>query len=146
VRNRLLLLVALVALVSCTVKLDRTPVLRYSPFLMWQYALTRCTPEYPTASSLRGASGLVVVSLTLSSEGRPSNSEVLQAPDAETGAAGRSCAQAWSMKADDGHKGLRRGKLFFYFLRSPTNEYRVYVANDRTQWEQLRQAIEESRK
>lgn len=112
-------------LLSCAAGLACDTVAAQQPyFKMGEWALRGSTssapmPEYPREALRDKVSGVVVAAVRFGVDGRVDSVEILESPDALTGAAVRSAVSRWTMPAAHGADRPRSypiaGKLTFYF-------------------------------
>jgi rhodanese-related sulfurtransferase len=82
-------------------------------------ATHRVTPDFPVASLKAGVQGVVVVQVLLGSDGPMQNVEVLEAPDAATGAAVQRALIDWQFEkftTAEGRAAAVRSQFAFYFV------------------------------
>lgn len=103
------------------VRVDETPglVKLSEPALRWS-AVDVMVPSYPTASIIRGSSGVAVATVQVGAEGRVRRVDVEQAPDSDIADAMRAAVAKWtftpiSVAGSDVKRPLL-GKVTFYFV------------------------------
>jgi rhodanese-related sulfurtransferase len=82
-------------------------------------ATHRVTPDFPVASLRAGVDGVVVAQVLVGSDGTMQSADVLEAPDAATGAAVRQALLQWkfrTLNTADGRAAAVRSRFALYFL------------------------------